>query len=60
MTEVANEEPSFSDRQGRIGYLLGLYGADGLNNLMTLIYWVMLVGGAIGIFGGVVALLPQP
>ena len=52
MTEIADGEPSFSARQGSIEYVLGVYGADSLNGLMTIMYFVMFVGAAVGLIGG--------
>ena len=37
---------------GEIRYDLGVYGADGLNQLFTLVYWIVLIGISLSAIGG--------
>ena len=42
---------STSARCGTIRYTLEVFGADSLNNLMTMVYWIVLIGIALGLVG---------
>ena len=39
------------DRAGTVRYSLEVYGADSLNNLFTLVYWIVLVGISLSLVG---------
>ena len=42
---------SSSARCGTIRYTLKVFGADSLNNIMTMVYWIVLIGIALGLVG---------
>ena len=43
---------SIGDQEGTIRYNLNVYGADGLNQLFTLVYWIVLIGISLSAIGG--------
>ena len=49
---VASGVVTSADTLGTIRYTLEVYGADSLNNLFTMIYWVILIGLSLGGVGG--------
>ena len=51
VTNGAGATGTFDTKQGTIRYTLEVFGADSLNNLMTLAFWIVLIMIAIGLIG---------